>query len=185
MNYKGNRGTLIHYHMLNQFADEELDGKNEERAREQLKTKGDWQRHKQDLYWAEEAFDNIRRMRGIDEDSVLNVECFVENTDVGYAGQFDLLYIDNEGDIVLSDLKTSKSVYPKHKMQLVAYANAINVEPDKLEVIRMHPDSESWQTSHSSDWDESVDELYSEFCELRESLNEDLAEIAEHGVDDG
>jgi len=187
MNFKSYRGTLVHYNLLNQFAEEDIGGHNEEEAEEELKKGtpvGDWNDYKQSMHWARQAFQKIQQQRGINHDSVLNVECFVQNTDVGYAGQFDLLYIDEDGDVVLSDLKTSARVYDKHKMQLTAYMNAVPLQIDKLEVIRLHPDSETSEVSHDSDWLEDPDEMYEEFVELRESMNEDLSRIKEHGVDD-
>jgi len=187
MNFKSYRGTLVHYNLLNPFSDEDIGGHNEEEAEEELKKGtpvGDWQDYKQAMHWARQAFDNIAKRRGINQDSVLNVECFVENTDIGYAGQFDLLYIDEDGDVVLSDLKTSARVYDKHKMQLTAYKNAVPLTIDKLEVIRLHPDSETSEVSHDADWLEDPDELYQEFKELREGMNEDLEKIKEHGIND-
>lgn len=187
MNFKSYRGTLIHYNILNQFAEEDIGGHNEEEAEEELKEGtgyGDWDDYEPANEWATGAFERIANQRGITQESVLNVECFVQNTDVGFAGQFDLLYIDDDGDVVLSDLKTSARVYDKHKMQLSAYRGAVPLKIDKLEVIRLHPDSETAETSHDSDWLEDPDNLYTEFVELRESMNEDLSRIKEHGVND-
>mgnify|MGYP002763087786 FL=1 len=188
MNFKSYRGTLIHYNILNQFAEEDIGGHNEEEAEEELKKGtgyGDWDDYEPAKEWATGAFERLANQRGITQESVLNVECFVQNTDIGFAGQFDLLYIDDDGDVVLSDLKTSARVYDKHKMQLSAYRDAVPLKIDKLEVIRLHPDSETAEVSHDSDWLEDPDELYEEFVELRESMNEDLSRIKKHGVDDG
>lgn len=187
LNYKSYRGTMIHYKLLDPFADEDIGGHNEEEAEEELKKGteyGSWQEYRADLFWAVDAFEQIKAEYGITHDSVLDVECFVQNTDVGYAGQFDLLYVDKEGDVVLADLKTSKSVYDKHKLQLSAYKHAVNIDIDKCQVIRLHPDSETWEVSSSDEWFEDLDELYEEFCDLRSKLNEDLEAIAQEGVDD-
>jgi hypothetical protein len=70
---------------------------------------------------------------------------------------------------------------------LTAYANALELDIDTLEVLIIHPDSQSWKISHDTDWAEDVDELWKEFCELREGMGdvEDrMKEIAEEGVDD-
>lgn len=187
LNYKSYRGTMIHYKLLNPFADEDIGGHNEEEAQEELKkgtNYGSWQEYRADLFWAVDAWEQIKAEYGINEDSVLDVECFVQNTDVGFAGQFDMLYVDKEGDVVLADLKTSKRVYDKHKMQLSAYMNAVNIDIDKCQVIKMHPDSETWEVSTSTEWFEDPDELYEDFCDLRAKLNEDLEAIADAGVDD-
>lgn len=42
-----------------------------------------------------------------------------------YAGTLDLLCNTSEG-LAIIDFKTSKGVYPEHKMQLAAYRNAVN-----------------------------------------------------------
>lgn len=188
LSYKANRGTMIHYNLLNEFAPDDMFGRNEEDSTEELKINGEWERYRNELTYAEDAWKEIKRIRGINKDNVLDVECFVTNTGIGYAGQFDMLYIDRDGNLVLSDLKTSKRVYDKHQMQLTAYANSLNLEIDILEVIRIHPDSESWEISHDSDWSESRDQLWADFVALREGMTnveEEFRQIAEDGVNDG
>lgn len=189
--YKGNRGTLIHYNLLNEFADEDMYSVDEEDSEEELKVEGDWSRYKEDCVYAEEAWEEIKRERGISNENVLNVECFVKNANIGYAGQFDLLYLDEDSNVVLADIKTSNAryaPYEKHKMQLTAYANALELDVDLLEVLIIHPDSQSWKISHNTDWPESTDELWNEFVELREGMGDvksRMKEIASEGVDDG
>lgn len=190
LQYKSNRGTLIHYNLLNEFEDGDMFSTDEENSEEELKVEGDWSRYIDDLTYAEEAWEQVKRIRGIDAESVLNVECFVTNNGVGYAGQFDLLYVDDDSNVVLSDIKTSnasRAPYKKHKLQLVAYKNALRLDVDRLEVIIIHPDSERWKVSHDTDWEESVDDLWTEFRELREGMGdvEDrMKQIAEEGIDD-
>jgi hypothetical protein len=191
LQYKGNRGTLIHYNLLNEFADEDMYSIEEEDSADELKAEGKWRRYKEESVYAEEAWEDIKRIRGISKENVLNVECFVKNTNIGYAGQFDLLYVDEDSNVVLADIKTSNADYApyhKHKMQLVAYSKAIELDVDILEVLIVHPDSEQWKISHNTDWTESVDELWSDFCELRDGMGnvEDrMKEIADEGIDDG
>lgn len=188
LSYKANRGTMIHYNLLNEFAPDDMFGRNEEDSTESLKVEGDWERYRNELTYAEDAWGEIKRIRGINADNVLDVECFVTNTGVGYAGQFDMLYIDNDGNLVLSDLKTSKRVYDKHQMQLTAYANALNLEIDILEVIRIHPDSETWEISHDRDWNESREGLWNSFVALRDGMTnveEEFRKIADEGINDG
>jgi len=187
LNYKANRGTMIHYNLLNEFAPDDMFGRNEEDSTEELKLEGDWERYRDELKFAQEAWKEIKEIRGISDENVLDVECFVTNEGIGYAGQFDLLYIDNSGDLVLSDLKTSKRVYDKHQMQLIAYDNALSLDIDVLEVIRIHPDSESWQISHDSDWSKNRNEIWGEFVSLRQGMGdveEEFKQIAKDGVDD-
>lgn len=182
MQFKANRGTLIHYNLLNEFVDGDMYGEEEEDSTEELKLEGNWSRYEEGLEFARGAWEEVKEIRGINDDSVLDVECFVTNIAVGYAGQFDLLYIDESGDLVLSDLKTGKGVYPKYQRQLVAYANALELDIDKLEVIRISPDNEEWEISHSSDWSNSRRELWATFMELRlgmGDIEEDLREIVD------
>lgn len=190
LQYKGNRGTLIHYILLNEFADDDMYSADENASEEELKVEGDWHRYQGDKAYAQEAWEDIKRIRNINTDNVLNVECFVTNTSVGYAGQFDLLYVDDDSNVVLSDIKTSNSKsapYDKHKLQLTAYSKALDLDVDLLEVIIIHPDSKSWKISHNTDWSEDVDDLWAEFVELREGMGdvEDrMKRIAEDGIND-
>lgn len=188
LSYKANRGTMIHYNLLNEFAPDDMFGRNEEDSTEQLKLEGNWERYREELGFAEDAWKEIKEIRGISAENVLDVECFVTNTGIGYAGQFDLLYIDDDGNLVLSDLKTSKRVYDKHQMQLIAYDNALSLDIDVLEVVRIHPDSESWEISHDSDWSKNRNEIWGEFVSLRQGMTnveEEFKAIADEGIDDG
>lgn len=190
LQYKGNRGTLIHYNLLNEFEDDDMFSVDEEQSTEELKLEGDWGRYREDLTYAQEAWEQVKRVRGITKENVLNVECFVTNTGVGYAGQFDLLYVDDDSNIVLSDIKTSNAEYApydKHKLQLAAYAHALELDIDILEVLIIHPDSQTWKISHNTDWAEDVDDLWAEFRELREGMGdvEDrMKQIVQDGIDD-
>jgi hypothetical protein len=182
--YTQNRGTLIHWYLQKQL-DPDLEWTDDEEHSEQcLKGKrehestgltGDyetWQRFKQDREWAMGAWKMMRDVYGIHPENTLDVELFVMNTDIGYAGQFDLLYAD-DGDVVLADIKTSKRVYDKHLLQLTAYSYAVDVVVDRMEVLRLNPDGETWEVSRSDEWIESRSDLYAEFCELRERLADD------------
>jgi len=187
LSYKANRGTMIHYNLLNEFSPDDMFSQNEEDSTEELKVNGNWDRYEEENIYAEEAWQEIKQLRGITEANVLDVECFVTNVGIGYAGQFDLLYIDNDGNLVLSDLKTSKRVYDKHQLQLTAYENALSLDIDMLEVIRIHPDSETWEVSHDSDWSKNRNELWGEFVSLRTSMGDveqEFREIAKEGIDD-
>jgi hypothetical protein len=178
---------LIHYRLLNEFSDEDIHGKNEENSTSELKLEGNWKRYQEDLAFAQDAWKEIKTVRGINEESVLDVECFVTNIGVGYAGQFDLLYVDKDSNIVLADLKTGKGVYPKYKKQLVAYENALNLDIDRIEVIRIYPDGEEWEISHDGKWPESRDELWEQFHELRQGMDDvekRMQSIIEDGIND-
>jgi len=192
LQYKANRGTLIHYELLKEFDEEDIYSEEDEgRSEEELKVEGDWSRYTTDLTYAEDAWERVKQFRGINDDSVLNVECFVTNNGVGYAGQFDLLYVDKDSNVVLGDIKTSNvdsAPYKKHKLQLAAYKNALKLDVDKVEVIIIDPDSGRWKLSHNTDWSETTEELWKEFRELREQMgdvDDRMKKIASEGVDDG
>lgn len=185
--YTQNRGTLIHYYLLSQLVEEEFWSDDEasseaclrgNKVHEETGLTGDletWQRFQSDKEWALDTWDLIRAVNDIHPDTVLDVELFVKNYDVGYAGQFDLLYVD-DGDVVLADLKTSKFVYDKHLLQLVAYEHAVDIAVDRLEVIRLNPDAQTWEVSRSDEWIEDRDDLWAEFCDLRETFDEQQIE---------
>ncbi|MBY6287384.1 hypothetical protein GLT90_02130 [Nanohaloarchaea archaeon H12] len=187
LSYKANRGTLAHYELLNEFAEDDMYSTNEQNSENELKNNNKYNRYKEEVEYVENAWNEIKSTRGIRDETVLDVECFVTNSGIGYAGQFDLLYIDTNGDLVLSDLKTSKRVYDKHKMQLVAYDNAISLDIDTLEVIKIHPDSESYAISHSHDWVQNRNEIFGEFAQLRgqmSNVEQEFKQIANDGIDD-
>lgn len=133
-----------------------------------------------------EAFERICGKLGITQESVIAVEQYLFEEEYGYAGQVDLVYEDPQGNVVVSDLKTSSGCYSKHKLQGAAYAKAIEREDsidvdevDRLEVIRIHPDSGEYAV-HTSDpseavhtstyWRKSYDELWDEFSTLAENF---------------
>lgn len=187
LQYKSNRGTMIHYRLLNEFEDGDMFGQNEEDSTEQLKLEGDWERYRSDLSFAEDAWREVKEIRGINKEQVLDVECFVTNVGIGYAGQFDLLYVDNDGNLTLSDLKTGKGIYDKYKLQLVAYDNALELPIDRLEIIRINPDTETWEVSANTDWKESRKELWADFMELRMGMGnveEEFRQVASEGIND-
>jgi len=55
---------------------------------------------------------------------VITVERQVWNPTVGYAGTFDLLVRLRNGEVIVVDLKTGRSTYPEHALQLCAYSLA-------------------------------------------------------------
>jgi hypothetical protein len=58
--------------------------------------------------------------------SVIQTELMVYHAELGYAGQLDFLAADRDGNPVLVDWKTSKSIYWNHHLQVVAYAKALH-----------------------------------------------------------
>lgn len=185
MQYKQNRGTLVHEHCLQEIVpiDPEtgeqiltLWGEDEQESEDELKEADNYERFQADLEWVKEAWGYIKNLTGLGEDgdnTVLDCETFVIDTDIGYAGQFDLLYHDEETDeTVLADLKTSKYCYEKHQLQLASYAKAVPMTIDRMEIIRMHPDQQDWKIFPSYNWELSRDELETEFLGLRGKLEQ-------------
>lgn len=182
-NYKASRGTMIHYDCLNEFAAIDMWSSEEENSKDQLKNDLDqWERFQEEREWARETWDLIKRVTSINQDNVLDVETFVTNTDIGYGGQFDLLYHDPvEDETVLADLKTSKGIYDKFLLQGTSYKKAVPIAVDRIEVIRMNPDQKDWEISTSHDWLEDEDKLWSEFVDLRRQLEEErMSTIHKH-----
>lgn len=117
-----------------------------------------------DINWFVDTFRTVCETLGVTADDVISVEKFMLDTRVGYGGQCDMLYEDQNGDIVLADLKTSKALRHKHRLQSVAYKKSVEAaedipvdEVDRIEIWRMHPDSETWRVhshtvpNHASD----------------------------------
>lgn len=173
------RGTLAHYELLNPLADEELWSEDEQSSEDALSSHQEyWDRYQDNIEWLEDTWSFVRDILGINEDSVLAVEHYVANFEVGYAGQLDLLYVDDDGEIVVADLKTSKDVYPKYLYQIVAYDHALDVTVDRHEIIRMHPGQQVWDVSRSDEWIEDPVDLWETFKGYREQLSEEqIAEI--------
>lgn len=122
-------------------------------------------------------------MLDIDVSDVIAVEAKVVNHDYKFGGQFDLLYDDN-GTTTLMDVKTGKSVYWGAKRQLEAYARTIEdsdrfpVETvDEYIVLRANPDRETREVSRLSEWDESRDALWADFCLLNERVQPHVSDI--------
>lgn len=130
-----------------------------------------WDKAVREMKWAANAFnEEIIQTGHLDPENVEAVEQYLFDTEFGYAGQFDLLYEDDEGNTVLSDIKTSSGIRFDHKLQAAAYKHALestsDVEVDRCEVIRLYPDDEVVEISSSDDWDRSLEGLEYEFLGL-------------------
>lgn len=128
----------------------------------------------QDLKYVQEEFDKLCRRKGIKASSVEEVEAMFAlppgSDHEGFGGQADMLYEDPDtGEHVVADLKTSKSIYDKHKYQIAAYRQAAMEDPslngdyiDRCEIIRINPDNEEVQVYEV----EEPEEYWEEFAEL-------------------
>lgn len=104
-----------------------------------------------DRNWFEDTFEEACSRLYIDESDVIAVEKYLVAEADGnvFGGQADLVYRDADGNVVMADLKTSSSLRHKHRLQVAAYANAIEQteglpdEVDRCEVWRFCPDDES------------------------------------------
>jgi len=178
--YKQNFGTLAHEQCLSELVPtdpatgdpiERLWGKDEEESVWELKRVDKLERSREELQWLASTWETIALVANFD--TVIDVETLVCNTDVGYAGQFDLLYHDEHADeTVLADIKTSKAVYEKHLLQLVAYRMAVPMSIDRMEVIRMNPEKQDWELFDDSQWDADPADLETEFIRLRGELEQ-------------
>lgn len=185
--YKANRGTLIHYECQNEFVDGDMWGMEEERSENEIREEPEkWERFKEEREWARNTWGLIKKVSSISKENVIDTETFVTNTDIGYGGQFDLLYHDPvEDETVLADLKTSKAVYhPKFPLQLTSYKKAVDVTVDRMEVIRLNPDNKDWEISSSHDWPESEETLWSQFVDLRRQLEEERMQTIHQHITD-
>jgi len=172
--YKQNFGTVAHAELLQDLADDmyadiELWSKDEEESKQSLKRVGKWERCQRELEYLKSMWELCKQVANFDY--IHDVETFVVDTDIGYAGQFDLLYEDQQtGETVLADLKTSKDVYDKHLIQLSAYEMAVPMNIDRLEVIRLNPERRDWRIFPDTEWPDDPSDLQSEFIRLRAEL---------------
>lgn len=185
LQYKGWRGTLAHYACLEQLGD--IDEGNESYfsnvggdnrgieeywAEYKLKTFGEydgedaWKKAARDIYWTQKKFEELCEERGLDEESTVAVEEYVLDPTYEYGGQADLIYEDEDGTIVLADLKTSSGIREDYKIQLAAYAFALPYDVGRVEVWRIYPDKKEVEIQSNEDWDRTLDSYYEQFLGL-------------------
>jgi hypothetical protein len=136
---------------------------------------------------------------GVDEESVITVEQFLFNEEYKYAGQVDLVYEDQNGYIVVADLKSSSGCYDKHQIQGAAYGKAIEMADDidvdavdRLEVHRAHPRSgqlaahthsgaDGQQPIHTTQyWNDGFDAQWENFKRLTDNFDDvDFTELTQ------
>jgi hypothetical protein len=125
-------------------------------------------------------FQSIATELEITPESVVTVEEMVFDYDLSVAGQPDLVYDDPHGDRVLADLKTSSGMRDHYPHQAVVYGEVLPYDIDRYEVIRIHPDTGTWQVHtndpshhiHTNDgWDSTPQQLFEEFSDVAERVS--------------
>lgn len=198
LRFKGARGTLAHYAALDPLTGRDLAGEEEYDAYQKL---DGWEhRHDDamqlatdDIAWFVEQFQatceahNIAefdgRGKGVDATTsrVRNVEQYVVDHDVKYAGQYDLCYETTDGDTVIADLKTSKAdsvsdlldkKWPDYGMQLAAYARAADFPVDGIEVLWFAPDTRESAVITADDMPKSRAEYEQQFVGHAEAFHD-------------
>ncbi|MFB6209859.1 MAG: hypothetical protein ABEJ56_07045 [Candidatus Nanohaloarchaea archaeon] len=149
---EGNSARL--WNQLEQMGGDELEDLREWGEREEVEFYEDSSRQngfiengrqlaENDIEWIEQEFRDLEESLGLRKENVIAAEKMfgistkhpwdksekLEGPGIGkfeYAGQIDLLYEkEDTGETILLDLKTSKDLYDKHKIQSAAYAHAV------------------------------------------------------------
>lgn len=153
-----------------------------------------WSQCMREINWAVNQFEDVATEYDISPETTHSVERYVVNSNPLYGGQFDLLYEPSNGPTTLCDLKFSSGIRYGNKLQLAAYRNALLADDrfpndiPRVQVIRLYPDdeeveavakhidgtTEAYVGGNCDDavaFDESLDTLTSEFCELAVTAN--------------
>jgi len=187
LDYKSWRGTLAHYAVLNNLADRELRGDEENDALDAIDEAGEFRgedthdRIFKQVNTVVNEFERIADRRGITPASTIDVERYVVDDEHNYAGQYDLLYRAPDGQTVLADLKTStlkphpspseyayRTRFPEFGLQLSAYANAVPRSVDRCEVIWIDPRRDTTAVLAEPDWPQPRSAYFREFADLAE-----------------
>lgn len=165
LRFKSAVGTLVHAVVLAPRTDRALWGPEERAAVRSLAALGTFDYPDDDggveqrdaVAACRAALDWCRAHAGeafSDLVSTLAVERFVVDDDRGYAGQVDLVYETSlpASERAVCDLKTSKRVYHKHRLQAEAYALALDTPVDRLKIARLDPYGQSVEESYSYQW---------------------------------
>jgi predicted heme/steroid binding protein len=164
LRFKSAVGTLAHHAALDPLADRDLWGPEEAAAETTLADLGTFAYPVDDGVEARDAVAFGERAVAWCRDNAdaalpdlvrpEAVERFLLDDDRGYAGQVDLVYETSlpGAERALCDLKTSKRVYHKHRLQAEAYAAALDGPVDVLTVARVDPYRRETEASRSYQW---------------------------------
>jgi len=140
----------------------------------EIKKGGEWARQK-----AWELLENNPNGAYVETDFV---EIFVhhptvEDPDFGtigtYAGQADLVYIDENGDRVMCDYKTSKDVHESYFSQVLAYKKSLEYHGyavDRCEILQVDPVTKSFGLYEVPA--DSEDMAWKRFADNRKTVDE-------------
>jgi hypothetical protein len=112
---------------------------------------------------ADQFHDHVRHGR-VPSEEIVGIEEYVLDTDVGYAGQYDLATRDADGNVHIVDLKTNGVVRDSPKYQLAAYARACPYDVANVWVVSSSPyDGVTVQSdaAWAHDWPWYADEFVS------------------------
>lgn len=88
-----------------------------------------------------------------------------------YAGQADLVYVDENGDLVMCDVKTSDEIHEAYFSQLMAYKKALEYhgyDIDRCEILRVDPVTQSCELKRVPSNNEGV--AWQRFVESRQTV---------------
>jgi predicted heme/steroid binding protein len=164
LTFKSAVGTLAHHAVLDPHADRDLWGPEETAAEESLAALGTFaypvdggveERDAETFGEAAVAWCRDHADAALsDLVGAVDVERFLVDEERGYAGQVDLVYETGLPGCsrAVCDLKTSKRVYHKHRLQAEAYAAALGDPVDVLKVARLDPYRRAVEESYSYQW---------------------------------
>lgn len=90
------------------------------------------------IYSAKVISEGLSRLINKDMKKIIFVENYVLHKKYGYAGQLDLLYVDKDNNLCLTDLKTSGGIRDKYQYQLTAYYESLPIHNIKREIKEEH-----------------------------------------------
>lgn len=208
---KALRGTIAHAKTLTELIETEIWGDEEERAKEHIDNFAEY-RHEYldtDEYpwnpaevpffeagetprdWVDRTVpqikDNLLEHTLSDVDEVIGVEQYLYSKEHGLVGQVDLIYRDPQGRVIVCDVKTSKGVYPKHKLQSTGYAlcyeELFDETVDVLKIARASPEAyQTWENSLSIMWAEDRSDLEDTVTRLAEQVNNEVKGFDESAI---
>lgn len=128
-----NRGSKVHA-----GCEAILNGETVKHDAKFKNSKGDWEEITAEEYEAIISFANwINELKEEKETvEIVSVESNVFNFTQNYAGTVDIV-LKVDGEYWIIDIKTSKSIYPSHELQLSAYKHALPYKDAQIFVLQV------------------------------------------------